>query len=126
MPNHLGGNRCTMATKSDNNTAPYSWIDPQTTWCASSGSGTLGSSGYGSCVGLVLYDPVGKAGAVAHFPGSYGAVQHAETVKTDADEILNDVCPAPVQAKWYAWIFGGESLTGGSQFDQAPLVRPKR
>jgi hypothetical protein len=60
----------------------------------------LALTAYGSCVDLVLYNPATKAGAVAHLPGSLGAPQHAITVGADADQILNDVVPVPVQGQW--------------------------
>ena len=104
-----------MATKSNDNTASYDSSNPETTWCTGSIGGTLGSTSYGSCVGLVLYNPITKAGAVAHFPGSLGAPQYRNTVGVDADQILDDVLPVPVQGQWHLWIFGGESLTKSSE-----------
>jgi hypothetical protein len=95
--------------------APYDPMDPNpdTTWCNSVGVAhavDLSSTGFGSCVGLVLYDPVNHQGAVAHFPGSLGNQQQHATAHGDVALILADVCPAPVAANWKVWIFGGESL----------------
>ena len=120
-----------MAQKNVNgNTAPYNPQDPNpsTTWCASAGVAnlvTLGSAGYASCVGLVLYDPANHEGAVAHFPGSLGNVQQHATAHADVAQILVDVCPAPVAANWKVWIFGGESLSTSGQ-DSGAISQTKR
>jgi hypothetical protein len=120
-----------MAQKNVNGAvAPYNRTIPRnqnqpTTWCngvappaqggivpAPAGAFVtpiLGSTDFGSCVGLVMYCPSTHQGAVAHFPGSVNLV----TAKADIQEILQDVCPAPVQ-NWKVWIFGGESLSGKS------------
>jgi len=121
-----------MAQKDGGATAPYRPLslnlNPPTTWCNGVAPGgvvpvpagafptaTLSSTGFGSCVGLVMYSPSNHQGAVAHFPGSLGATQYALTVQNDVAQILQDVCPAPVQLDWKVWIFGGESLIASGQ-----------
>lgn len=88
--------------------APY-MFEPKTSWCWGADTGTLGSRGFGSCVGLVLYCPSTAVGAVAHFSGSLGETAHQPTARSDAGEILLALRPE-VATPWDAWVFGGTSL----------------
>jgi hypothetical protein len=114
-----------MATKSLDNTAPYDRHNPETTWCTGHTGGSLGSTSYGSFVGLVLYKPATKEGAVAHFPGGLGKPQFANTVTADADDILDDVLGVVVQGNWLLWVFGGESLSVNSQHESSAIPQTK-
>jgi chemotaxis receptor (MCP) glutamine deamidase CheD len=114
----------------------------QTTWVYSDATATqhgkttqvLTSDSYGSCVGLVLYQPLFQAGMVAHFPGSLGTMNNLPTAEADAREILKalfeDGSPYGIKnrskdAKWTAWVFGGISLAGGEGSDASSVSSTK-
>lgn len=97
----------TVAVKHAGTVAPY-LFDTECRWCTGRGAGTLSSSSFGSCVGLVLYGPRHKIGVVAHFSGSIG--KNLRKARADTLEILRDVCPV-LPGVWNAWVFGGRSLS---------------
>ncbi len=88
--------------------------EPECTWVRAQGGGTIGSAGYGSCVGMVLYNRQRRSGVVAHFSGSMSLVD----VRRDAEEILGLNCRNwHGRGKWKSWVFGGQSLHPRSQVD---------
>ena len=102
-----------MAYKAPGTKAPYRFKD-ECTWVTGKDAGELSSTGYGSCVGLVLYGPRHRIGVVAHYSGSLGTKKFIHTVEPDTLEILRDVCPL-LPGIWKAWVFGGKSLEKHSQ-----------
>jgi hypothetical protein len=118
-----------MARKNNGADAPCNPLlqNPPTSWCNSAGNAnavTLSSTSFGSCVGLVLWNPATYRGAVAHFPGRFGHVQYQQRVQQDVAQILADIIPAPVAADWKTWIFGGESL-GSSGADSGATTQTR-
>ena len=103
-----------MAKECVGGVAPYNPSEqplkgpPLCTYCVGSGSGTLSSTSYASCVGLVLYHKESATGVVAHFPGSMGAEKWHDLARTDTLEILAKV--AAHGGAWKSWVFGGASL----------------
>jgi hypothetical protein len=103
--------------------APYRWGQDECTFVTGIGAVTLESSGFGSCVGLVLHCPATGAGAVAHFAGSLGNTKsYADKAEGDTAEIL---AHCPIGADWNVWIFGGESLTNSGFADSSAVKQTK-
>lgn len=100
-----------MAVRFMGTSAPYRFLQPdECTWCFAVNAGTLTSSGFGSCVGLVLHSDRHNMGVVAHYSGGLGKGRaRRQQARNDTQEILRAVCPA-LPGIWKAWVFGGESL----------------
>lgn len=90
------------------------YIDEECTWCFGVNTGTLGSTSFASCVGLVLHSPRHTMGVVAHYSGSLGADTCRQKVRNDTLEILRAVCPV-LPGIWKAWVFGGVSLMSNAE-----------
>ena len=101
-----------MAKKCEGGNAKYEFGE-ETYWCTGAGEGTLESSSFGSCVGLVLFDPQRNIGMVAHYSGSLGKEKYQQKVRDDTHEILETVCPNRT-GNWNGWLFGGTSLESKS------------
>lgn len=99
-----------MAVRYMGTSAPYRF-QPECTWCMATGQGTIGSTSFGSCVGMVLWSPDHHIGVVAHFSGSMGSPNYHARVQADVLEILCCVCPVS-PGMWVGWVFGGVSLAG--------------
>jgi len=100
-----------MARFCEGTMAPYDmWaLKPECTWVMGKEAGTLGSTSFGSCVGLVLWCPATKEGVVAHYSGSLGNPKFEAQAQADTQDIL---LKAGTGGKdWNAWVFGGISLS---------------
>lgn len=87
-------------------------------------TGTVRSSSFGSCVGLVLYRKSSKAGAVAHFSGSMGHKDHLETARADVRTIMLNVAHGSTDSEtWLCWIFGGTSLRKDTDFSGSSVQK---
>lgn len=105
-----------MAVRFMGTSAPYRFRD-ECTWCYAVNAGTLTSTGFGSCVGLVLHSDRHDMGVVAHFSGSLGkGGAKRRQARNDTQEILRAVCPV-LPGIWKAWVFGGKSLRMDSQLE---------
>jgi hypothetical protein len=119
-----------MAGKSNDNTAPYDPLTSFTTsFCCNPvtvTTGTLSSTSYGSCVGLVLYNVASKIGAVAHFPGSLGVgAKRKKTALADVVQIVREVCREPPHGEWKVCVFGGDSLAKNTNFPTTTVPTTK-
>jgi hypothetical protein len=115
-----------MALLFDGSMAPYRHRT-ECTWVYGKGTGTIGSTSYGSCVGLVLFRPLGNAGAVAHFAGSMGAPDEKHRVESDVDEIVGRCRDGTHgEEEWQAWVFGGTSLAQGGHDSSTKMLERSR
>ena len=95
-----------MAVRFMGTNAPYRFLQPdECTWCFGNNGETLTSSGFGSCVGLVLHSDRHNMGVVAHYAGGLGkGGAKRRQARNDTQEILRAVCPV-LPGIWKAWVF---------------------
>lgn len=91
-----------------------------TAWCKTPVNDRIISSSFGSCVGLVLWAK-GKGGAVAHFPGTLGDKAYADQVVSDTVDVLAGLNMS-TGTGWTMWVFGGSSLSIGSDFSTSTTL----
>jgi hypothetical protein len=114
-----------MARFCEGATAPYDVLalKPECTWVMGQGTGQLGSTSFGSCVGLVLWCEETKEGIVAHYSGSLGHAKFQDRAKADTQEIL--LKGGTSGKAWKAWVFGGVSLAKGTDLIASSLDQTK-
>ncbi|WDE00170.1 hypothetical protein [Thalassomonas actiniarum] len=109
-----------MARQLHGTVAEYSH-ETECTWVTATNLGTLSSGSFGSCAGLVLWEPKHSTGMVAHFSGSMRPAQ----VREDTLEIMRTICPiGPGYFK--AWVFGGVSLQPKSEHGAMTMAHTKK
>ncbi|MBW6400562.1 hypothetical protein KPL78_22070 [Roseomonas sp. HJA6] len=115
-----------MARFCEGSMAPYNVLSltHECTWVMGSTAGTLGSTSFGSCVGLVLWCPATKEGVVAHYAGSLGHPTHQAQARDDTQEILLKAGTAG--KAWNAWVFGGMSLSSGTLLSASSVGQTKQ
>lgn len=107
----------------DETQAPYKWGEDECTYVIGSGEVTLGSTSFGSCVGLVMHCPATGEGVVAHFSGSLGNEStYPGKAVADTKEILNRCSSS---SSWNVWVFGGDSIAKNAFFETTAMKQTK-